>query len=51
MALTACLNCGTAVRGEHAVCPECGAEQPPPEDIRRMPHQVVLTFVEHARIT
>jgi len=48
MALTACLNCGTAVRGEHAVCPECGAEQPPPEDIRRMPHQVVLTFVEHA---
>ena len=45
MALTACLNCGTAVRGEHDVCPECGAEQPPPEDIRRMPHQVVLTFV------
>ena len=45
------LNCGTAVRGEHDVCPGCGAEQPPPEDIRRMPHQVVLTFVEHARIT
>jgi formate/nitrite transporter len=49
MALTACVECGTAVRGQVEECPQCGAPQTgPAEDIRRMPRDVVLTFVQHA---
>lgn len=48
MALGICDSCGSAFRGEPAVCPACGAALESREDIRRLPQEVVLGFVDHA---
>src|SRR5205823_12403488 len=41
-------SCEASVAGEPASCPGCGAPLARHEEIRRMPHEVVLTFVAHA---
>jgi len=48
MALRVCETCESAFSGEPAACPVCAAPEPLPGEIRRLPRQVVLTFVEHA---
>jgi formate transporter len=49
MSITVCENCESAVAGDTSTCPVCGAAEAPPGEIRRLPHEVVLTFIEHAR--
>ncbi|MCH7578998.1 MAG: formate/nitrite transporter family protein [Chloroflexi bacterium] len=48
MALGICEHCGAAFRGEAAHCPGCGEALEPRGDIRRLPQEVVLGFVDHA---
>lgn len=48
MALGICEHCGAAFRGEPGVCPGCGETLEPRGDIRRLPQEVVLGFVDHA---
>jgi len=48
VALGICEHCGDAFRGEPANCPGCGVGLEPRGDIRRLPQEVVLGFVEHA---
>lgn len=48
LTLGICDGCGRAFRGEHGVCPECGRAVDSREDIRRLPREVVLGFVDHA---
>ncbi len=48
MALGICEHCGAAFRGEAAICPGCGEALEPRGDIRRLPQEVVLGFVDHA---
>ena len=43
-----CYHCGSEVPGGTPACPDCGAEQSERGDIRRLPHEVVLSFVHHA---
>ncbi len=46
--ITICDTCGAVTRGAPEDCPDCGADVLPRGDIRRMPHEVVLGFLEHA---
>lgn len=39
---------GAAFRGDPGECPQCGAPLPPRGDIRRLPREVVLAFIDHA---
>lgn len=48
MAIGICDSCGEAYRGDLATCPNCGAPLDRREDIRRLPREVVLGFVDHA---
>ena len=48
MALSGCEACGAAVEGEPTECEGCDEAMPSPGEIRRLPHQVVLGFLEHA---
>lgn len=48
MAITICEKCETPFRGQGEVCPNCGASVEPRGEIRRLPHEVVLSFLEHA---
>ena len=48
MAITICETCGAAFQGESAACAGCGSSTPPRGELRRMPHEVVLGFLEHA---
>ena len=48
MALTICESCGSATREERDTCATCGEPFPDREEIRRLPHEVVHQFVEHA---
>jgi uncharacterized OB-fold protein len=43
-----CENCGSVYRAEGRACPDCGAVVNSREEIRRLPHEVVLQFLEHA---
>ena len=48
MALTICGSCGSATREERDACADCGEPTADREEIRRLPHEVVHQFVEHA---
>lgn len=48
MALTICESCSEPFLGEIDVCSNCGASLPHRGEIRRLPHEVVLGFVDHA---
>jgi len=48
MALNICDSCGSATRENRDTCANCGDAFPDREDIRRLPHEVVLQFLEHA---
>lgn len=48
MEVTICDCCGEPMRGHPAKCPDCGRPIPDRGDIRRLPREVVLDFVEHA---
>ena len=48
MPITICQACGTAFRGEGGTCVGCGEPIPSSGEIRRLPHEVVLSFLEHA---
>ena len=43
-----CETCGSAFRGDTDPCPNCGGSIGPRGEIRRLPHEVVLSFLEHA---
>ncbi|MCH7811396.1 MAG: formate/nitrite transporter family protein [Chloroflexi bacterium] len=48
MAVGICEACGGAFLGEPSLCPDCGVLLQPRGDIRRLPQEVVLGFVDHA---
>jgi len=48
MTVSVCENCGTAHRGDYEKCPDCGAALITRSEIRRLPKEVVLEFLEHA---
>ena len=48
MTLGICDHCGTPFRGAGETCPDCGSLLPERGEIRRLPKQVVLQFLEHA---
>lgn len=48
MAISVCEECGAAFRGEPERCPECEAPIGRHDEIRRLPSEVVVAFVEHA---
>ena len=48
MTLSICETCGSVVNTESEGCEKCGESLPPREDIRRLPHEVVLSFLDHA---
>ncbi len=48
MAITICETCGAAFLGESDLCADCGKPTPSRGELRRMPHEVVLGFLEHA---
>ncbi len=48
MALSVCEACGAAFKGEPTECEGCDEAMPSRGEIRRLPHQVVLGFLEHA---
>ena len=48
MTLTICETCGSPVHRESEGCENCGESVPPRDEIRRLPHEVVLSFLEHA---
>ncbi len=48
MAIAICESCGDAFRGDPSACPSCGSSLTPRGDIRRLPQEVVLGFVDHA---
>ncbi len=48
MTVTVCENCAAAYRGDHEKCPECGGSLVTRSEIRRLPREVVLEFLEHA---
>lgn len=48
MTVSVCENCAAAHRGDHEKCPDCGAPLITRSEIRRLPKEVVLEFLEHA---
>ena len=48
MPITICETCGSVFRGDRDTCESCGESVPPRDEIRRLPHEVVLSFLEHA---
>lgn len=48
MTLGICDHCGAPFRGARESCPDCGSQLPAHDEIRRLPKQVVLQFLEHA---
>lgn len=48
MAINVCETCGAAFLGERDACVACGERIPPRGEIRRLPHEVILGFLEHA---
>ena len=48
MAMSICETCGSPVDRESEACENCGESVPPRGEIRRLPHEVVLSFLEHA---
>jgi predicted amidophosphoribosyltransferase len=48
MSIDICETCGSAFRGHPDRCPDCGAPLPERGEIRRLPHEVVHQFLDHA---
>lgn len=48
MRVAICETCGSAFRWESDACPDCGGSIPPRGETRRLPHEVVLSFLEQA---
>ncbi len=48
MSIGICDTCGNAFRDHGEKCPDCGATLPARGDILRLPHEVVLQFLDHA---
>ena len=48
MKINICETCGSVSQGESGPCTNCGQSVSPPGEIRRLPHEVVLSFLEHA---
>ena len=48
MAMHICETCGSPLQQESTACEDCGEPVSPRSDIRRLPHEVVLSFLEHA---
>jgi formate transporter len=48
MAINICETCGGAFRGHGETCPDCGGTLPERGEIRRLPQEVVLQFLDHA---
>lgn len=48
MAIDICETCGSAFREHGETCPDCGATLPERSEIHRLPHDVVLRFLDHA---
>lgn len=48
MTISICETCGSAFQSHGNTCPDCGAHLPEKEAIRRLPHEVVQQFLEHA---
>jgi formate transporter len=48
MAIDICETCGSAFREHGETCPDCGATLPERSEIHRLPHDVILRFLDHA---
>ena len=48
MAIDICETCGCTFHKHGETCPDCGAHLPDRDEIRRLPHEVVLRFLDHA---
>jgi len=48
LTMSVCETCGSPINREGEACENCGEAAPPRGDIRRLPHEVVLSFLEHA---
>ena len=48
MKINICETCGFVFKGESGQCANCGQSVSPPGEMRRLPHEVVLSFLEHA---
>jgi len=48
MAITICEACGSVSREDRDTCENCGEPVPSRDEIRRLPREVVLSFLEHA---
>ncbi len=48
MTISICDTCGSAFRSHGDACPDCGSSLPERGEIRRLPHEVVNQFLEHA---
>ena len=48
MTISICETCGSAFRSQGDTCPDCGCPLPERGEIRRLPHEVVHQFLEHA---
>lgn len=46
--ISICETCGSSFLAESDACPDCGASIPLRGEIRRLPHEVILGFLEHA---
>ncbi len=48
MTVSICETCSSPVNRESEACGNCGESVSPRDEIRRLPHEVVLSFLEHA---
>ena len=48
MSIDICETCGSAFREHGETCPDCGATLPDRSEIHRLPHDVILRFLDHA---
>ena len=48
MTISVCETCGSAFRETGETCPDCGAPAATHGEIRRLPQEVVLQFLDHA---